>query len=369
MTTLAMTRSAAATPTAIKSSGSRLIRSLAGAAIALLCGVTSAQAQKWTADVASASTATLTTAPVGGSRVIKFNSYSMYALPMDHAYAMNNAGLIVGDDDGKGAVYVNGQVAYLASPQGYTDVKAWAVSNNGIIVGTGMSAGHQRPLKWNSYTSPGVDMGAIARITQPLAVNSSGVVAGYTMTSSNAAPRAYKWTPATGTVDIHPTGYDISTVYDVADSGFMSGYTNYGNNQFYAARWYPSGAFGSIARGVGYRTLENGTVYGTGLTNEARMWDVSNTATLIGPSPTTHVVKQISPNGRYVGVSYSGTAWTTMNGGALVTLPVPAGTYGAAIDVSACGTILGSYQANINDYHPVIWSKTTCDLGEIVIAQ
>jgi uncharacterized membrane protein len=334
---------------------------LAGTAMTL-CGLTVAQAQ--TRGVIPIIRVTPVKAPAPVIRPV-FNQYHMTEVPLTTAAHMNESGMIVGSLDGMGAVYINGQVRLLSSPNGYTDVRAMAVSNNGIIVGTGLSAGARRPIIWNSYTGPAMDMGAIAQITYPLAVNSSGLVVGYTMASSNSLPRAYRWSTATGTIDMHPNGYALSTAYDVAESGFISGYTNGGQNEFYAARWYPSGAFGSIARGVGYHVRENGTVFGTGLHNEAIQWDVSNTPTLIGPDSSTHLVQEISRNGRMVGTANASTAWTRINNGAVTYLPTPAGTYGSAYDVNGCGSILGSYGTTTTNFRPVVWTKMTCDASAL----
>jgi hypothetical protein len=347
---------------------SQFLRTVACAAIATISAVASSQAQTRIAAVNAVAIRPVTIAPI----TIR-QQYSMVALPLDNATDMNAAGLIVGNKDGLAAVYVNGAVQTLASPQGYTDVIAWAVSSNGIIVGTGMSAGHQRPLRWNNYQSAGVDIGAIARITQPTSVNDSGVIVGYTMVSNNSLPRAFRYSPSTGTVDIHPFGWDLSQAFHISNSGYIAGFTNGPNNEGYAARWYPNGAVGSIARGTGNRAFEDGRILGvaqdTNGVRNARIWDLSNTIIPVGPSTTTHFVNQISANNRLVGVTVDTKAWTSVNNSAATLLPVPAGAFSTAIRVSSCGAILGSYGTTIFDFRPVLWTKLTCDLGQIVIAQ
>jgi probable HAF family extracellular repeat protein len=297
----------------------------------------------------------------------------MFALPLDQATDMNDSGLIVGSKNGLAAVYVNGAVQMLASPQGYTDVVAWAVSSNGIIVGSGMSAGHQRPLRWSSYQAPGMDIGSYARYTQPTSVNASGVIVGYTIASATSSPRAFRYSSSTGMVDIHPAGWDLSQAFHISNSGYIAGFTNGGNNEGYAARWYPSGAVGSIARGTGNRAFEDGRILGTAFLTSggqsARIWDLSNTVTLVGPSPTTHFVNQISAAGRMVGVTNDSRAWTTINGSTTPTyLPVPAGNFGAARRVTSCGAVLGSYGTTPFNFRPVLWTRMLCDQSVIVAA-
>jgi probable HAF family extracellular repeat protein len=276
----------------------------------------------------------------------------------------------VGSKNGQAAAYVNGTVHTLQSPQGYTDVIAWAVSNNGIIVGTGISAGATRPLRWNNYQSPAQDLGANAKIIQPLAVNSSGVIVGYSMTSENASPRAFRYSPSTWFQDIHPSGWSLSQAFHISESGFIAGFTNGGLNDGYAARWYPNGAVGSIAPGYGQYAFEDGRVLGFAQTSAgqvSRMWDVSNTIIPVGPNPATHFVKHISGNKRMVGVTNDTRAWTNINGSAAAYLPTPAGNYSTAIRVTGCGAILGSYGTAFN-FKPALWTKPTCDLSDIVAA-
>jgi len=44
-------------------------------------------------------------------------------------------------------------------------------------------------------------------------------------------------------------------------------------------------------------------------------------------------------------------------------LPVPAGAIeSSAVDVNACGTILGSIKLSLTADQPVMWSRITCDV-------
>lgn len=336
-----------------------LLRTAAGAALALICGITSLHAQTRSTDVAY----TVAKSPA----LISPTKYSMTTLPLDNANDIDESGMIVGDVGGFAAVYVNGQVMYLDKPSGYYSATAKAVSKNGMIVGYAQSSGYQRALFWSSYTAPARDMGAInARFITPLAINSSGVVVGYASHTAIGGERAFSWSLATGMVYLTlPFGYDRSIAYDIADSGFIAGTTNCCFNDFRASRWYPNGSFGSVATGNAYKVRENGDVYGTNQQDAATLWGVSNTPVAIGPSPSTHLVREISPVGRMVGTTTATLPWTSISGSA-VNLPVPAGQSGYAMDVNSCGTIIGSYGTEQAGYRAAMWTKMVCDKAAVV---
>lgn len=336
------------------------------------------------------------------------SAYEAIALPLDSAAGMNSAGTVVGSVGGQAAIYRDGVVTLLPGMAGYTEQRALAISGNGLIVGSGMSAGDRRGLFWTSPTAPPLDMGSPSDAMYPYAVNSSGVVVGYY--DSSAGPRAFTWSRSGGVRDISPDQTTQSRAEDISDSGYITGWAIFtGESTPHAVRWYPDGAKGRIAEGYGKRVFEDGSVLGTiGSTTGAVKWSLTNAATPFGPEPQHHIVVAVSAAGRLVGnrlfapglagpvlrrdvlgaarptppgvfrraarwlrvrrperfpQTLPNRAWTFRDGGPIVYLPVPQGgvdTY--AIDVSASGAILGSVTYTLTDQRPVIWTKITPDV-------
>jgi len=360
-----MTMLSTATTGFVRTLITRCLKASAAAAIGMVFGLTSAHAQTKLADRSALTDRSSLTAS-STALAISANKYTATLLPLDGAYDMNPDGLIVGMADGLPAVYVNGSVRYLDVPRGYTEVVANAVSTDGRIVGYGKSGKDTRGIYWRSYIDPAKDMGAMSNYTMPLAVNQRGIVVGYFKSSDRQLPHAFRWSEATGYKDLNPTGYIVSTAYAISRSGYIAGYSTYGQNEFYASRWYPTEVHGSIARGTGMRVFDDGRVLGTGFqgnssTQISVIWDLSNTQTPVGPNPVTHTVADINANNRMVGTNTSGQAWTTLNNSAVTYLPVPAGKSGFASRVSTCGAILGGYVTGIGTSQPILWTRMTCD--------
>ena len=334
-------------------------------------------------------------------------SYEATELPLDSATMMNSAGTVAGSVGGQAAIYRDGAVTILPGKAGYTELRALAISGNGLIVGSGMSAGHRRGLFWSDPAAPPLDMGSPSNAIYPHAVNSSGVVVGYF--DSSAGPRAFTWSRDGGVRDISPDQTTQSRAEDISDSGYITGWTMFvGESTPQAVRWHPDGAQGLIAEGYGKDVFEDGSVLGTvGSYTGAVKWSLANAATPFGPEPEYHIVVAVSSAGRLAGnrifapapgpvaqpnvrnkpgptlrgvlrgaarwlgvrrpdlfpTTLPNRAWTFINGGPIVYLPVPQGgvdTY--AIDVSASGAILGSVTYSLSDQRPVIWAKANPDV-------
>jgi hypothetical protein len=306
-----------------------------------------------------------------------FGSYSMTALPLEAAYDMNSSGVIAGATGGNAAIYRNADVVLLSGKAGYTGLTATAISDNGIIVGHGQSAGHQRPLYWASETATPQDMGAQDRWAWCHAVNSHSVVALEHRSSQLERGRAFRWSLVDGLRAIAPDQTLESAARAISESGYMTGYADYVADGRHVVRWYPDGAIGRIALGYGQQVFEDGSVAGQGQDEDglppfgrSTLWSLQNAATLIGPYPTTHLVRRTTRLGRRagdtIGVTETGHtgAWTTARDGEPpVYLPVPAGATGYVYRVSANGAIMGSVKLSNGQDQPVLWTAMTPDIG------
>ncbi len=302
------------------------------------------------------------------------HAYSMTVLPLDAAHGMNALGVIAGTTGGNAAIYRDGSVVLLPGQPGYTGLEATAISDNGIIAGHGLSAGHQRPLFWANETAAPRDMGALSNWTWCRAVNTHGVVVG----SFEQRPaqlgqgQAFRWSLADGLRVITPEQTSQSVAVDISESGYVAGYGQYVADARYAVRWYPDGGIGQIARGYAQQVFEDGSVAGQDdatTFGRSTLWSHVNAARLIGPFPVSHIVRHTSRSGRRagftVGVTETGQtgAWTTARDGDPPTyLPVPPGATGYAYTVSAVGGIMGSVKLSNGQDQYVLWTKLTPDI-------
>ena len=290
------------------------------------------------------------------------STYTMSYVPLDYAYAINTGGAIAGSVGGRAAIFSGGKVTYLQTSPYYTDVRADDISNSGRIIGSGMSAGARRMLYWENAQSMGYDTGSIARYLFPQSINSQGVVVGYYYTNSmDDSPQGFRWSPSSGITTITPWGATYAQPFDISDTGYVAGMAWYSGIGQQAVRWYPNGEAGRITGpAFGDRAFDDGSVLG--MANGSTLWNLSNTATLVGPAPATHHVQQRNSSNRWVGYTLPGSLpWTSVGTGAAEPLPIPSGAFGYAHDVNACGTILGSVRLADGTSRPVYWSRKICD--------
>lgn len=300
-------------------------------------------------------------------------SYQMSYLPLDAAYAINNAGVICGKAGGNAAVYTQGSLQVLNGKAGYSNLQAIDISNNGYVVGTGVNNGAVRPLFWQSIQADPMDTGALGRYTTPTAINSQGTVVGYYQATDSDLPQAYRWAPNSGMQVITPSGASTAQAFDISETGFIAGHAQYPGIGQQVVRWNLDGSPSRInAVGHADRALDDGRVFGLTAGIGAAIWNVQNTVTGFGPKPATHVVTQRSSSNRLVGYTlgepFGPAPWTTINGSTTLYLPVPAGAIGFARDVNACGTIIGSVRLADGSEHAVMWTRLLCDVLPVFTA-
>jgi uncharacterized membrane protein len=310
----------------------------------------------------------------GPSIIFNRLSYQMSYVPLDEAFAINNAGAIAGKKGGAAAVYSGGNVIMLPGKAGYTNTIAIDIANNGYIVGSGMSAGHQRALFWASATSPPLDMSALGMFTSPRSINSAGTAVGVFYTTMAALPQAFRWSMTSGMQQITPSGATTAEANDISETGYIAGQAQYTGIGQQAVRWYPNGQVGRITGpAFAQRAMDSGTLIGRSGGVGSVTWDLANTQTPLGPSPGGLYVQQRNSSNRLVGFTFLqppyGSAWTSINNSAPTYLPMPSGAVASASDVNSCGTILGSVSLPDGSYRPVVWSKFFCDILPPITAQ
>jgi hypothetical protein len=285
--------------------------------------------------------------------------YSRTVLPLDAAFAVNASGAVAGRVAGNAAVYAGGQVILLQGKPGYTNLTAIDISDNGYVVGTGLSAGSLRTLFWSSTSASPLDIGGLGNVMSPRSVNTSGVVVGF-YTQGTGLEQAFRWSPTEGLRSITPSGAIQAQALDGSATGYIAGWAWYTGLGQQAVRWYPDGAVGRVADGRAGRAMDNGSIFGN-----FTLWNLVNTPFNITPSGNHSVTQIAQGTGRKVGYSFdpvnSWRAWTTINGSAPLYLPLPTGALGFAYDVTPCGGILGSVRLSTGVDQPVLWTKMTCD--------
>lgn len=304
---------------------------------------------------------------------LKIFGYAMSYLPLDAAYAVNNAGAICGKLGANAAVYAQGATLVLLGKNGYSNLQAIDIANNGYIVGTGENSGARRPLFWQSTQAAPLDMSALGQFTTPTAVNSQGTVVGYYQTSADALPQAFRWAPNSGMQVITPSGASTAQAFDISETGYIAGHAQYFGIGQQVVRWNLDGSPSRInATGHADRALDDGRVFGLAAGIGAAIWDLHNMMTPLGPKPSTHVVTQHSATNRLVGYTvgepFGPLPWTTINNSSVQYLPIPTGAIGFAYDVNACGTIIGSVTLADGTQRAVMWTRLICDRPPIIVA-
>lgn len=288
------------------------------------------------------------------------SDYVVTPIPMHYVYAINDSGVAVGGANAnqEAVAFVNGQLVRLPAA-GYVRTLATAISDSGIIVGTGETSTASYGLFWPSLTSPPIRITGLAGSMRPTAVNSQGVVVGWA-----AEQRAARWSPATGMTLIEPLASTTSAPTDLSETGFATGNVQFGESSAAMARWNPNGTNGVIDwGGYAWRVRNDGGVLGS-MGASSYLWSVSNTRTAL----TSWVARDMSSKGRLVGYQSDSsflrhaTTQAAPNGYTQLLPSLPNGTSSYAIDVNACGTVVGMLSVAQGPEKPVMWSRASCDV-------
>ena len=304
-----------------------------------------------------------------------FLSYQPTVLPLRTAKAINGSGAVVGTvANEQGAHHAQGVTTILSVPLGHTRVVPVDLLDDGRILAKGEGPQGSTALLYASAAtaSPLAIAGRFG--TTATAMNNQGVAVG---TSFLTGQRAFRWTAATGAVDITPAGCESSSVLDISETGFVLGRVGCGGVSDVIV-WSPGSSSGvALPRDFfPIQALSDGSVLGRFPGIGSAVWSQWSGVTGAGQNPSAFPVRKVSPNGRYVGTFVDAAtgrtrAWTSIGTGAPVTLPLPAGFASTfAVDVNACGTILGGGQlASDGSSHVIVWSRgMTCEVSGVSTA-
>jgi hypothetical protein len=310
------------------------------------------------------------------------HEWNVTSLPFSPT-AINDAGLIVGEQNGKAVRYRNGVVEVLPWPPG--DAMFYGavdVTSHGAILGKTDSAEGPAVL-WRlldgapfpvSLSPPPVGFFV------PAAVNRNLVVVG----SSADAEVAYKWTPEAGyTPLIAPSGHSEPPTYatDVNNSGYIVGYIDTAFDRK-AFLWEPNGARGELFGGerIGSHPYINSAgdvvaFYAQGFVNQAiTVASLNGTVRSFPAIPEPLSVEGISDEGRLIGTSMlnGATRGWTFYSNQLTWLDPPPGIVGDSVQptgVDRCGNIVGQVRQGFDVVGGLLFSKrfppVQCDGSQV----
>ncbi len=336
------------------------------AMLACACVINSAPAQ---------SAATSTATPGLGQ-------WGAVSLPFS-PYAIDDSGVIVGQQNGKAVRYANGVATLLPllPGTGFT-YGAIDIASSGAILGK-TDISWVPALYWTPASVVVAIPQPIAGYFIPAAMNTSNIVVG----TAEDIMYAYKWTQAGGFVQLHPPpAFDMyAFATDVNDAGYIAGYA-YNRNTLTgtAVLWTPTQHATVLQGGSGIRSRPHINKYGdvAALDRSLRalVWSLNGTVRVVGPIPDAQSIDGLSDMGRLIGTSQSNgvkKGWTYYDGGTMPLNPPLAqpGDYVQPTGVNTCGDIVGlHYRQNGTVVGGVLFTRATiitifrCD-KQIVVKQ
>jgi hypothetical protein len=286
--------------------------------------------------------------------------------------AINDSGVIVGNQGTRAVRFFNGTVTVLPAPAvGFTQTySAVDIARNGHILG--VNGGSM--LIWTDPTSlPQV-------VTFSTALLPSAILDDHTVVGTTAG-RGFRWTPAGGVQLLGtPPTYSVTKATHVSRSGFIAGWAipAVSGPPEGLVRWDANGT-PTVLLPVGHSSPpENrpsdiddfGNILSTsgGITVN---WTVGGTVITIANVPTPTRTTAWSPLGRIVGhtIGSSNRPWTLYNG-VLTWLPqpTPADQADIPVGVTACGTIVARrVNGGVVLDSGYVWRRSfTCDNSGVI---
>jgi hypothetical protein len=242
-----------------------------------------------------------------------------------------------------------------------------------IVGGVGLFWPDKSQAPYTLIPPPFITSTLTPRGVTPTAVNDSNVVVGSYL--KYGSPRAFRWTPAGGFVDITPLDFPVAVVLDIDDAGWMVGYglRAIGATYRYALRWSPSGVVSVLNGNEADAINASGVAVGKAEDEQVSVqWPLSTTSYLSLAVPQGGDfarVDDISGIGRTVGIAPTArispalVPWTAINGSSLV-LPVPnesSMTNVLGLRVNSCGAITGRQVLTTGSTVGLLWTKLNCD--------
>jgi len=130
----------------------------------------------------------------------------------------------------------------LGVPAGWTDSLAYAVSNNGDVVGElfNSSTGNGTAALWSNLNGwHALKKGLSSQYSAALGVNDSGQIVGATYTTGTTQ-HAFLWTVAGGMQDLGTLGGNFSVAYGINQLGQVVGQSTTVSGSYHAFEWTQS---------------------------------------------------------------------------------------------------------------------------------
>lgn len=292
------------------------------------------------------------------------------------ALAINDLDVVVGFNFENAFWYRSGVLGQLASLAGAVATFARDINNSGRVVGF-VTTDHDQAVLWNSTNSPATPVATTLAWSEAYAINDAGVVVGTGSATALFPGHAFRWSAATGAIDLNPAWASRSTAYDIDGTGIVTGEARVAaTGATVAVQWSATGIvtiLGTLPGGVSStgRSVVGGRIggdadLGPSVPRQGFLWTPSGgTKPLIGFS----VIAGQSSHGRIVRSYMSQAGQPTLAVTRLLSslfkgstvLPSLGGQFSAAYAVNSCGVIVGASVKAGGIYEPVLWRQPACD--------
>jgi probable HAF family extracellular repeat protein len=324
---------------------------------------------------------------------------TLSGFPESEAIAINDNGQVIGSSFNYSSNFPDRRAFSWTQAGGMVDIgtlggsyiQPTALNNNGQVVGFSTTTSNPNIGHAFLWTQAGgmIDLGTLGgnfTMSGANAINSSGQVAGYCITSDYSAYRAFFWTQASGMIDLGTLGGNSwSVARAMNDNGQVVGESNNANGKYHAFSWTQEegmidlGTLGGTfscatavnnkGQVVGYSSIAGDRIiHAFSWTREGGMIDLGT----LGNYGNIYAVA-VNDNGQAVGYTdwYDAFSWTQMSGMVdLGHLGIEGGSVATAVNAS--GQVVG--YAEINDpnqgycQHGFSWTQEggMIDLGSLI---
>jgi probable HAF family extracellular repeat protein len=263
----------------------------------------------------------------------------------------------------------------LGTLPGHNHSKATAINSSGVVAGYSWhdSDGLTEAFIWSSATGM-TGLGTLSGDDASVAwdINDAGQVVGSSSSSSTLAIRAFAWTEASGMSDLGTLGGSDSIALAVNESGQVTGRSRTASGDYHAFFWSQADGMTDLAtlggaysfahaindsgQIVGQSHIASGDMHGFSWTQAGGMIDIGSTA----------LPRDVDNGGR----AYGGAPafyWTQSGG--FTSLGSPAGGCCSRIDAANdAGThAAGTFTTASDEDHALLWTASTglVDLGTL----
>ena len=325
-------------------------------------------------------------------KTLETNDFILTELPTTYSgrvNAINDNGVAVGTDNGKGFIWENGTQTILPSIYNSSD-QALDINNNDVVVGhSRIPGGNFEGYVWSSSSG-------LQRLGLPVpysvyryslssgeAINNNDIIAGYATFTANGGYNGFVNQVDNQITNADPSGsYQYSTLNDINDNGDAIGRVYSPATSWVAATWTAADGFSILTlSGINSAFLaainKTGDITGRGYNNsgnyaflrkaDGTLVEISASSDICTSNCTIEpfdindaniVVGRIRLPGGFLGL-YKPFVWTEEGGMTLLPTITPNGFihFNAALSINENGDIAGYSMNSSFREVPVIWSS------------